>query len=818
MLQNTGYSKTEVTGISIAKFVHPDDKKRVIESHQKRIAGVETEKMYSVRVIKKDGNIMWVSINSARIEWEGKPAVLSFLHDITEAKILEEKVKQNEQFFRAVFEQSPSGIFMFDNNYIVTQCNNRLAQILNSSIEKIVGLNLKRLKYKEVIPYFDRALNGEEVIYEGPYYSTTGDSKIWIFIRIFPIKDEKDNIISGVGIVEDFTGFKETQKALTESKQRFSQIINFLPDPTFAIDKNGKVIMWNKEMEEITGIKSEEMLGKDNYEYALPFYGKKRPILINLVLNSKEDIEDNYISFQRTTQNTLIGESYSPKLDIYLWGKARPLYGVNGNIVGAIESIRDITTIKDTERKLTYQKKCFEALFKNSTDAIVFFDTNHRVIDINSRFTELFGYTSEECIGKDVDRLVANKENYLEARKLTETVFKGNMVETQSVRYNKEGKPIDVRIKSVLVVVNGEVVGGYGIYSDIREQKKYERKLKILSIHDQLTGLYNRTYYEQIIENLSHSNQFPITIVSTDMDGLKLVNDTLGHSKGDEILKNYAKVLKRSVRQSDILARIGGDEFVIILPYTDEESGEKVLKRIRENIKDYNKKHPRLQLHISMGIATASNKGVSILETYKKADDLMYRDKLQRRKSARSQIISTLMAALTERDYITSGHVKRVKKLSIILGEKLNLSSKQLSDLTLLAEFHDLGKVGIPDKILFKEGPLTEEEWEIMRQHPEKGYRIAMSSPDLSGVADLILKHHERWDGNGYPLGLKGLEIPIECRILSIVDAYDAMTSERPYSRKKSKEEAIEELKRCSGSQFDPKLVKIFLDIIGDNN
>ena len=141
------------------------------------------------------------------------------------------------------------------------------------------------------------------------------------------------------------------------------------------------------------------------------------------------------------------------------------------------------------------------------------------------------------------------------------------------------------------------------------------------------------------------------------------------------------------------------------------------------------------------------------------------------------------------------------------------MPSRQLNNLDLLAQVHDLGKLGIPDSILFKEVPLTDEEWEIMRTHPEKGYRIAISSFDLLDIADLILKHHERWGGEGYPLGLKGRDIPIECRILSIVDTFDAMTSNRPYRKALSKDTAIAELKRCAGTQFDPNLVKIFLSV-----
>jgi len=350
---------------------------------------------------------------------------------------------------------------------------------------------------------------------------------------------------------------------------------------------------------------------------------------------------------------------------------------------------------------------------------------------------------------------------------------------------------------------------------DISERKQFEEQLKYLSLHDQLTGLYNRAYLEVELERLGKSREFPITVLSMDLDGLKLVNDTLGHDQGDIQLRACAQILQDTFRASDIVARVGGDEFVALLPKTGLEAGEKIVNRIYARLESYNQEQKsQIPLSLSIGLACAQSTSQDLNHVYKQADDLMYRDKLNRDINARSQIMSALMAALEERDFITSGHAHRLEDLCVRLGRQAKLSSSQISDLNMLAQVHDLGKVGIPDHILFKPGPLNDQEWEIMQQHPEKGYRIALSTTDLAGIADLILMHHERWDGKGYPLGLVGEEIPIECRILAIVDSFDAMTNDRPYRKAMSVEQALEELEKCAGTQFDPDLVDIFVHMM----
>lgn len=364
------------------------------------------------------------------------------------------------------------------------------------------------------------------------------------------------------------------------------------------------------------------------------------------------------------------------------------------------------------------------------------------------------------------------------------------------------------------IIDNHHQVIGVSVFSqDITQRINDEKQILHLSYHDSLTGLKNRRFYQEELERLEQSGSHGLVFVLFDINGLKIMNDAFGHHVGDMLLKMVADIISAKLPPHAEFMRIGGDEFVII--FYDATLAE--VERIIDEIDAIIRQKTINDIHFSVSFGIESHQeGETIIDSIHQAEKKMYSRKLTEVTSSRHETIRAIINTLHVKHKAEEAHSARVSLICETFGQYLNLRLEEISLLKMMANIHDIGKIAIEESILTKPGPLTPSEWAEIKKHPEIGYHILLTSPEYAEIAEDILCHHERWDGTGYPRGLKGTDIPFRARMIAIADSFDAMTSHRPYRPAMARAQAVEEIKRNAGTQFDPELAAAFVEMAGN--
>jgi diguanylate cyclase (GGDEF)-like protein/PAS domain S-box-containing protein len=462
----------------------------------------------------------------------------------------------------------------------------------------------------------------------------------------------------------------------------------------------------------------------------------------------------------------------------------------------------------EMKNKLEEERKWLNAILESINDGVIAIDKDENVKFMNESARDLVGYTNDKTEGKlkDVLKLLDPKTReevqVLDLKEKSEKILIGS--------HEKECITL-CQVTSIPKRNKGKM--GYVVsISDISQEKKLKKDIHYLTFHDQLTTIHNRTYFEEEINKYNESEYLPVSIIMSDLNGLKLTNDVFGHQAGDELIKKAAQVLKKSCRASDLLARIGGDEFIIVLPNTDKKIAEKIATRIMKFCSEENAVFGKLNM--AMGTATKDNSEQDIFYAINEADKSMYSNKFSESKKYREDILLFIKNKLKENSCSNDENNLDTLNTLLEMGKQMDLSYKELDQISLYAEIGDVGMISISEDIKKKATKLNDKEWDIVKKHTEAGYKIATAIQKFTPVADYVLSHHERWDGTGYPQKLKGEEIPVISRMISIVEAYEAMINKRNYRETMTREEAIIEISKCSGTQFDPSLVEIFKKVV----
>jgi len=727
------------------------------------------------------------------------------LRDITESRKAQRDLQKSEEKYRGILESIEDGYFEVDHTGHLQFFNPYLAKVLGYEPEELYGSSYRVLMDDEnsskLFEAFNKVYISGKPVKELDWQVPRKDgSRLFVETTVLPIK-ENNEVVGFRGIIHDISERKAAQEALARSANLYRTIFETTGTAMIIIDDDRTISLMNTETERLLGYSKEDNEGRLKWDSVV----------------APEDLERmaNYHTMRRLFEGQA-PRSYEFKLiskDGHLHDVVLTIAMIPGT-THSVASILDITARKRADEALQLSEARYRAIVEDQTELICRYLPDGSIIFVNETYCRYFDRSRDEIIGSVFIEVFATEDREMINQQIRD-LSRINPVTNGEVKLHLQGgqeRWLSWTHRAIFTD-HGGLLDYQSVGRDVTARKQAEERLRYLSIHDALTGLHNRLYFQEQLKVMESEEYAGVGLIMADVDGLKIVNDTLGHDRGDKLLKGAASLLANCFRKGDVVARVGGDEFAVLIPHTNREEMDHAIQRIREKIKAYNEKYPEMHLSISLGYAI-KNDHASMSSIFEEADNNMYHDKLRSKLNTRGSIIQTLIKALETRDFMTEGHGERMEQLVLKVAKALELPERTRNELKLLARFHDIGKVGVDDSILFKKGTLNSEEIQQMRRHCEIGNRIAFSAPELILVADWILKHHEWWNGDGYPLGLIGDDIPLECRILSIADAYDAMTSPRPYRSLLNQEDAVAELQRSSGSQFDPRLVEKFIQLL----
>ena len=727
-----------------------------------------------------------------------------------ERKKAEEELQQRSEQVRVILDTVPSYIFAKDIDGRFLLANKAVADVFGVEPEQVEGKT--DLDYgatedqMRAYNLIDRGIieSGESLLIPEEQIMRKDGTMGWFQTLKIPYSHPGWDKPAILGVATDITERKQAEEEVASTNKMLEMVMNNIPQFIFWKDRNSVYLGCNENQAKVAGLNyPHEIVGKTDYD--LPWKKEEADFF--------REVDQRIMDSGVAEYNIIEPQLQSDGKQAWLNTSKIPLFNKDGNVIGILGTYEDITERRKAEEALRTSELRNRALVEAIPDLLFRFNSEGVYLDAAVKNEDLLYskvrvlYKRNALIGKNLhevlpaaiaNSLMAGIEDTLKSGAMQQTEYSYNL---QNVEHHFETRLSAIGKTEVVAIVR-----------DITERRHADENIRYLSYHDQLTGLYNRHFLEEEMNRLDTERQLPISMIMADLNGLKLVNDTYGHHLGDEILKKAADILKNACREDDMLARFGGDEFVLYLPRTPEKEAYKIRTRIekachRELVND-------VPISISTGLAVKASIDQKLADLLKEAEDNMYRDKLTESRSGKSAIVNSLLQTLAAKSYETESHTRNMQEAAKNIGEKLSLPRSELYRLQLLIILHDIGKINIPEELLTKKGALSPPEWEVMKKHCETGYRIAKATENFAHVAEDILAHHERWDGSGYPQGLKGEAIPILSRITAIADAFEVMSNGRPYKKAMSKDEIVKEFINCSGTHFDPELVEHFLSIL----
>ncbi|NQT73867.1 MAG: PAS domain S-box protein [Chloroflexi bacterium] len=858
-----GYKPEDLEGKSFAELgiMTPESLERAIANTVRVFSGANLP-VQVYEFITKEGNQIFGEITAKALVKDGQViSTFNVARDITERKRAEDALKESEDKFRTIFENVNDEIMYLDMDGRIIDVNDRVETISGWKREEVVGRHFSEFDFLDPASIsgftdsFTRAMQGEKT--ELVSIKAKRKDGTRVFIEASTSLIERDGVPQNLLItVRDVSDRIRVEEALKESEANWRSLTENSPDQIMTLDLDARIIFANHLVSSWT---KKPTIGTSFYDHTLEEYKPVVRKCFNEVLSTGKTSE--FESVSRDDKGDL------HYLESYVGPVMRP-----GRVSGLTVRLADITQRKQSEKallqantELNFLNELAGTLAQCTTAKDVLdraLDMTLESLDLNvgmiytltddheSLTLDAYSGISEQSartcrtidVGSNVksgskeatsteDHLITLARDAIQSIGLPfcaiSLLKSHNLPRGLICVATQEYREFPKKHYRLMETVGAEV--GVAV-----EQTQLLEQLKELSRTDDLTGLDNRRrFYEVMDLEIDRATRYKgsFSLVLLDLDNLKYYNDRYGHTNGDAVLRNFARVLKSALRKSDMPFRYGGDEFIAILPSTSEKMAQRCIERVRSQWMNSARSpmNENPQLNFSTGViqfpsdAETSDALIFLADTalyHSKrsggGQDTMVSELVPSEQDAlgiaTSDQVYALAATVDAKDPYTYGHSTRVAHVAGMIGKAIGLSRMELENLNSAALLHDIGKVGIPDSILSKPKKLTDEEWLLVKKHSAEGANIVGYMKELRIITPFIRHHHEWFDGNGYPDGLSGDEIPIEARIISIADAYDTMTTDRTYRKAMSPDLALTELQRYGGTQFDLQLVEVFCE------
>ncbi len=794
-------------------LVHKEDWTHLIRAFQSVVENPDEDYNVEIRLSNRNGEYVWVRQvgNIVEFDRDHKPLKLSgFQIDVNDQKQTEAKAHSFQKLIQYAIEHNNAAVAIHDTNMDYLYVSQQYLMQFRVKNSDIIGKNHYEVfpdlpeKWREV---HRKTLEGNVLRNDrDPYYRSDGTVD-WTRWESRPWYNE-DGSVGGVIIYTEVINqqleleevLRSQAEAIESEKKHAEATLMSIGDAVISTDHKGIITGFNTMSEALTEWPAEEAIGRpfdEIFNIINEVTRKSFDDPVKRVLKSKKRVELENHTILITKHNK----------EIYIEDSATPILNKKNELLGVVLVFRDVTDKVQMSKRLSIEKQRLSRVVESTADIIFEIDTNKRFVSIYGKGLKKINHKTETILNKTVVEVFG--ESGKRREKAYDQALKGSIT-TYQWEYETAKKTLYFEATvSPIYDENDGIIGAVGITRDITEAKLKQKEIEFLSYYDHLTELYNRRYFAEVIAKFDSEKQYPLGIVMIDLNGLKILNDAYGHGVGDIALKRVAEVLRSVGNDSMIAARIGGDEFAIVSPLTEEGSLEVLKDTILSKINDVVVEN--VQLSLAIGYALKHDVSEDIGDVMKAAEDAMYKRKLNEGISARNNTIKAILKTLTDKYNEEKVHSERVSRICRKIGEALKLKPDDIDALAMAGFYHDIGKISIPDAILEKPMALTDEEYEIIKSHTENGYQILRAADEYSDLAVDALYHHERFDGKGYPEGLIGEAIPLNSRIIAVADAYEAMTSDRSYRKALTMDYAIDELQKHSGTQFDPSIVNAFI-------